>query len=63
MILTTRDVMEESNSTIPPEVTPVIKKFSDVFSENLSDKLPLMRDIQHAIDLVSKASLHNLPHY
>ena len=63
MILTTREVMEKSNGTIPPEVSPVIKEFSDVFSENLPDKLPLMRDIQHTIDLVSKASLHNLSHY
>jgi len=40
-----------------------LKKFADVFPEELSDSLPLMRDIQHAIDLVLRSSLPNLPHY
>ena len=31
MILTVREVVEESYATIPPEVTLVIKEFSDVF--------------------------------
>ena len=44
--------MEESDSTIPPEFTFVIKKFSDVFSEDLPDKLSPMRNIQHVIDLI-----------
>ena len=61
MILTAREVVEKSYSTSPPEVTPVIKKFSDVFPEDLPDKLPLMCDIQHAIDLVQGASLLNWP--
>jgi len=36
MILTTREVVKTLDSTIPPEVTPVIENFSGVFPEDLS---------------------------
>ena len=41
----------------------MIEKFSDVFPEDLPNKLSPMRDIQHAINLTSRSSLSNLPHY
>ena len=40
-----------------PTPSPVITKFVAVFSEDFLNKLPLMRDIQYAIELVSGASL------
>ena len=45
MILATQEVTKETNTLIPPEVTPVIAEFANVFPEDLQDKLSLMRDI------------------
>ena len=63
MILATKEITKESNTATPPEVTPVIAEFADVFPEDLPDKLSPMRDIQHVIDIVPGASLPTLPHY
>jgi len=41
----------------------MLKKFADVFPEELPDSLPSMRNIQHTIDLVLGSTLPNLPHY
>ena len=63
LTLTAREAVEESDSTIPPEVTLVTKEFCDVFPEDLPSKLPPMHDLQHAVDLVLGACLPILPHY
>ena len=41
----------------------MLDDFKDVVPDELPYDLPLMRNIQHAIDLVPGATLPNLPHY
>jgi len=63
MIVAVKEVVKTPDSTIPPEVTPMIEEFSNVFPEDLPNKLSLMLDIQHATDLVPGSSLPNSPRY
>ena len=41
----------------------MLDEFDDVIPKDLAAGLPLMCNIQHHIDLISCASLPNLPHY
>ena len=63
IILFAREVAKESHEMILPEVAPIITDFADVFSKDHPDQLPLMRNIQHAIDLIPGTTLPNLTHY
>ncbi|PKI33813.1 hypothetical protein CRG98_045797 [Punica granatum] len=55
------EVVEEGIAFV--ESLPILKKFHDVFLEELPNGLPLLRDIQHHIDIQPNASLLNKPHY
>ena len=44
-------------------IQPLINEFEKLFPEELPTGLPPMHNIQHCIDLASRASLSNLPHY
>ena len=37
--------------SVPVEMAPLVAEFSDVFPDELLDRLPLLRDIQHYINL------------
>jgi len=61
--LMTRETELEIELQISRHVKPILEKFFDVLSKDLPDELPLMKDIQHVIDLVPGTTLPNLPHY
>ena len=63
LALVKKEVLYDSLSV---DVPLVVKNFLDDFVDMVSDELPSeppLRDIQHAIDLVSSSQLPNLPHY
>lgn len=41
----------------------MLEEFQDIMPEEMPEGLTPMRDIQHYIDLVPRASLSDLPHY
>ena len=53
----------ESTSSYSPDVSCLIDEFNDVMPDKLPDGLPPLRDIQHAIDLVPRSQLPNIPFY
>ncbi|GKF08095.1 hypothetical protein Tco_0042319, partial [Tanacetum coccineum] len=54
------DVMKNA---IPAVVKPLLAEFSKIVADDTPDALPPLRNIQHQIDLIPRASLPNLPHY
>ena len=48
---------------VPRTLQPLVEEYAELFPEELLNGLPPMRDAKHAINLIPRASLPNLPHY
>jgi len=49
-VLVAKEVIENSSDEPPKELSVVLKEFQDIFSFELFDAIPSMRDIQHVIN-------------
>ena len=59
-VVESRDLVR---AQVPMERLTLLEDFDDVIPEDLPIGLPHMRNIQHRIDLIPRASLLKLPHY
>ena len=57
------DVSPKDSTSISPKLIHVITEIVEVLHEDLPDRLQLMHDIQHVIDLTPGASLPDLSHH
>jgi len=48
---------------VSEKVKPMLEGFKRVVHDELPERLPSIKDIQHHIYLIPRASLPNLPHY
>jgi len=46
-----------------PLAQPIIQEFEDVFPNDLPPEFPLLRGVEHYIDLLPRATLLNKPAY
>ncbi|GKC82005.1 transposon ty3-I gag-pol polyprotein [Tanacetum coccineum] len=58
-----KGVEDFMKNTIPAVVKPLLAEFSKIVADDTLDAFTPLRNIQHQIDLIPKASLPNLPHY
>ncbi|XP_020258806.1 uncharacterized protein LOC109835232 [Asparagus officinalis] len=56
---------KEESTTVetPHEVQTLLQQFDAVMPDDLPSELPMLRDVQHQIDLIPGSRLPNLPHY
>jgi hypothetical protein len=52
-------LLDDVASSIPPAVTNILQEFEDIFPAEIPPGLPLMRRIEHQIDLILGATLPN----
>jgi len=61
--LVAREAEPETEMQISGHIKSILEEFFGILPKDLPGELPPMRDIQHVIDLVSRATLPNLSHY
>jgi len=50
---------QEGETSLHPLVQPLMHEFEDVFPSDLTRGFPLIRGIEHQLDLLTRASLPN----
>jgi hypothetical protein len=63
LAMVVKGVESDLKEDIPRLIQPMLEEFGNLLPTELPTELPPMKDFQHQIDLVSGASLPNLPHY
>ncbi|XP_074306252.1 uncharacterized protein LOC141641492 [Silene latifolia] len=63
LVLLVKGIAEEAWLPIPAEIVHLLRKYGDVFPEELSSGLPPLRWIEHHIDLIPGAVLPNKAAY
>jgi len=49
-VLVDKEVIKNSSAEPPKELSVMLKEFQDIFSSELPNAIPFMRDIQHVIN-------------
>ncbi|GKA01535.1 transposon ty3-I gag-pol polyprotein [Tanacetum coccineum] len=60
--LVVKGIEDVMKNAIPTVIKPLLSKFGKIVTDDKPDTLPPLRNIQHQIDLILRASLPNLPH-
>ncbi|KAL5744614.1 hypothetical protein ACOSQ2_027730 [Xanthoceras sorbifolium] len=55
--------MKQTDEAVPERIKILLQEFQDLIPDEPPQQLLPLCDIQHAIDLVPRSSLPNLPHY
>jgi hypothetical protein len=55
--------LDETNQSLPSLAVSLLQEFEDVFPEEMSNKLPPIRGIEHQIDFLPGAAIPNRPAY
>ncbi|PKI49008.1 hypothetical protein CRG98_030595 [Punica granatum] len=63
LILFVKEATPKEKISLPPRFMALLKEFIDVFPKELPEGLPLIRGIEHQINLVLGAALPNRPAY
>jgi hypothetical protein len=66
LLIVNREVKQEDNiipTDLPTEFLTMLEEFQDIMPDEVPNRLPPIRVVQHVIDLISGSTLPNLPHY
>ena len=63
LLMVIKREVKQVDGNIPAKFTAMLEEFQDIMPSEVSNQLPQMREVPHAIDLILGSTLPNLPHY